>query len=76
MKFDEMVDSLSEKYRLKDGNVFYLLNVAEIRLLINNPRTYFLRYDLQKNDAYKLVDRFLHIQYLRNVRILKEIDSH
>lgn len=69
--FESMVESLSKKYKLRYSRVYDLLTVAEVKLLVHEPRRYIFNYTVHRADAYRLLDKYLGIQYVRNVRLCK-----
>lgn len=72
LDFESMVELLSQKYKLRYSRVYDLLIVAEVKLLVHEPRKYIFNYSVHRSDAFRLLDKYFGIQFVRNVRRCKE----
>jgi hypothetical protein len=68
MKFEEMVQDLSQKYEVDEERTYFLLSNAETRLFLRTPGKYLFNYRKQREDAYELIDRYLSINKVKEQR--------
>jgi hypothetical protein len=60
--FEEVVEYLSDKYRIQYSKVYDKMTIMEIKLIIREPFKYIFKYDKHRNDAFKIVDRYYRIK--------------
>lgn len=61
----DLAEELGNKHGVVHGRAYDLLIHAEVRLFMNNPRTYFMHKPLLKADAHTLIDKYLGINKIR-----------
>jgi len=72
MSFEEMVETLSNKYHKPHSRVYDLMTIAEVRLVFNEPFEYIFRYKAQREQAFKIIDKYFGIEKAHTKRLYDE----